>query len=111
MAGWSLARWLGDDGAGEFDQGTVAFNFALPAGAKTAKAIVPTVGPLDYPAPRLAANVADERRLRYPCLRILLTICSRRDASSSIEQQVSCLHRTVAKSPPQRTFVQCRRFG
>src|ERR1019366_1940754 len=74
MAGWSLARWLGDDGAGEFDQGTVAFNFALPAGAKTAKAIVPTVGPLDYPAPRLAPNVADERRLRYPCLRILLTI-------------------------------------
>jgi len=52
-----------DDGAGEFDEGTVAFSFALPAGAKTAKAIVPTVGPLDYPAPWLTPNAADERRL------------------------------------------------
>ena len=50
-----------DDGAGEFDEGTVAFSFALPAGAESSKAIVPTVGPLDDPAPRFPANVAHER--------------------------------------------------
>jgi hypothetical protein len=42
---------------------TIAFSLALPAGTKTAKAVVPTVGALDHPPPWPATNTANERRL------------------------------------------------
>jgi hypothetical protein len=52
-----------DDGASELNKSTVPFGSALPPSSKAAKAIVPTVRPLDYPTPRLALDAPDEWRL------------------------------------------------